>query len=297
MIAQSRWILGGVQLGLDYGIVNRTGKPSRDSARRILAEAVAGGASHVDTARAYGDSEEAIGAAAGGSPIPRVITKIAPLTSDAEAATDAAASLDASRAALASTQLDAVLVHRAADWWRPGVRDVLRQARETGLAAVGASLAAPDELLPLLEDPLLGYVQFPFNLVDRRWLAKPVLAALERRPDVTVTVRSVFLQGLLAGGAASDWPDPAEGAQHVPAIEALVSELGRTNRADLCVAYALGHGFVTSVVLGAETPEQVQQNAALARNPPLTADELTLVGERLPAGSAGLVDPSTWRKS
>ena len=80
MIAQSRWILGGVQLGLDYGIVNRTGKPSRDSARRILAEAVAGGASHVDTARAYGDSEEAIGAAAGGSPIPRVITKIAPLT-------------------------------------------------------------------------------------------------------------------------------------------------------------------------------------------------------------------------
>lgn len=132
--------------------------------------------------------------------------------------------------------------------------------------------------------------------MDRRWLAKPVLAALERRPDVTVTVRSVFLQGLLAGGAPSDWRT-CRGRPARPAIEALVSELGRTNRADLCVAYALGHGFGDVGRPGGGDARAGSAERGAGRNPPLTADGLALVGERLPAGSAGLVDPSTWRKS
>ena len=57
----SKMQLGTVQFGLDYGIANTSGKPSYETARDIIAVAWEGGINTLDTAAAYGDSEEVIG--------------------------------------------------------------------------------------------------------------------------------------------------------------------------------------------------------------------------------------------
>ena len=75
----------------------------------------------------------------------------------------------------------------------------------------------------------------------------------------------------------------------------LVAELGRESAADLCLAWVLGHPWVTSVVVGAETADQVRDSARLTRNDPLTLEEIAQVAEVLPAGGEDLVDPSRWR--
>ena len=57
----SRFMLGTVQLGLNYGMANTTGKPSEETAHEILRTAHDVGVTVLDTAAAYGTSEEVVG--------------------------------------------------------------------------------------------------------------------------------------------------------------------------------------------------------------------------------------------
>lgn len=301
-LGQGPWVLGTVQLGLDYGTANITGRPSASAAREILAAAAAGGATHADTARAYGESESRLGRslAFGLSEQLGVVTKVAPLPAgliSGSAALAVQLSVEQSLRALGVPAVDALLVHRWDDWGRDdgAVADTLDRLRHDGVAVlVGASVASPDELLLALKDPRVGYVQLPFNLLDRRWLADGVQQALKARSEVIVTVRSVFLQGLLAAPKIARWPAAADGAVLKILLEAAVADLGRESTADLALAYVRAQDFVTSVVLGAESVEQVLEHARLFRRPPLTRDEVAWIHERITPGSPTLVDPSRW---
>ncbi|MEP6762539.1 MAG: aldo/keto reductase, partial [Sporichthyaceae bacterium] len=58
----------------------------------------------------------------------------------------------------------------------------------------------------------------------------------------------------------------------------------------LCLAYALGHQWITSVAVGAETVEQVRENADLAALPPLSTSECDAVRAEIAPGSRALLD-------
>lgn len=297
-LGQSALVLGTVQLGVEYGAANSGGLPSDAVVSDVLAAARRNRITHLDTARGYGCSEQRLGVALrrGLSEHAGVVTKVVPLA-DGDGAAAVAASTEASLRALGASSVAAMLVHRAADWHRPGVAGALAALVDAGTATVvGASIASPDELIALLADPRCGYVQLPFNALDRRWLAPDVQAALAGRPDVVVTVRSVYLQGLLAAGTSARWPAVAgvDPVAVTASLDRAVAELGRTSRADLCVAYVLGHPWVTSIVVGAETADQVDDTAALVHRPVLTPDEIERVEALVAPGPVELVDPSNW---
>src|SRR5690348_3290015 len=112
-------VLGSVQLGLPYGIANRTGQPSRAAALRLVQKAANCGIAEFDTARAYGESESRLGEALHGRKAVRTITKLSPLAelapnasrADVRAAVDR--SIAESLAALKHGRLDCLLLHRA----------------------------------------------------------------------------------------------------------------------------------------------------------------------------------------
>jgi len=313
VLEQGPYLLGTVQLGIEYGAANTRGLPSETEAYQILNAAAEVGVTHLDTARAYGQSENRIGAALARGLGERlgVVTKLRPLDdvpADAPAGW-ARAALDASVAdslrALRVGKVDALLLHRARDLTKGdgAIRAGLRELRETGVALVtGVSVTDPEELIEALADPEIGYVQLPFNLVDNRWVAPEVTAALVARPDVVITVRSVFLQGLLVGGDNARWPviygvDADYSSTIRRTIDELVADFGRANPADLCLAYVLGHEWVTSVVLGADTPEQVRELAELVRHKPVTREQMREVRARLGHLPEALVDPSQWKQA
>ncbi len=291
-IKQGRLVLGTVQLGLPYGVANDVGQPSAEAAREMLEAAASLGITHVDTSRAYGEAEERIaesGVAMG------IITKVAPMEDGRYATVDE--SVQESLRQLACDRVDAVLLHRATDLERPGARDGLARLIEAGTTyCVGVSVQSPAELLTVLADPLFGYVQVPFNLLDRRWLADDVEQALLGRPDVLVAARSVYLQGLLAAPEAR-WPsiDGVDVVRLLQELDRLVHEFGRSSRADLCLAYALGQEWVDSVVVGAESTLQIRDTVELVGQTPLTTDQREQVHARVPAGPLDVVDPSRWR--
>lgn len=304
-IDQGALVLGTAQLGGTYGVTNVAGQPDLARSHAILRAAANVGVTHLDTARAYGDAEERIGTLLrrGLGERLRIVTKLRPLDEMPGGAPPAwgramaSASIQESLLALRGARIDALLVHRAADWRRPGVRDVLVELRASGqVHAVGASVSTPEELVALLSDPLLTYVQLPFNMLDRRWLDAHVQQSLGARPDVVVTTRSTYLQGLLITRDAR-WPPGHDvlGRAVTQKIEDLVSALGRASRADLCLAYVLAQPWVTSVVLGAELPEQVLDSGSLASTPPLSPTEVEAVHQYLSPGPATLVNPAQWR--
>ena len=304
---QPKWVLGTAQLGADYGIANTSGQPSRVQARQLLTEAARLGVTQIDTARAYGESEATLGFAISrglGTQL-SVVTKIRPLDDIGRAAPRnrgvraVMESFEGSLDRLRVERVSALLVHRWADWMRASgaVAATLDAIVEEGRAGVvGASLSTPAEFIQAMSDPRVGYIQLPFNMLDRRWLADDVQEACRERPDVAVAVRSVFLQGLLADPAGASWPELAETdpKQLVKALAAALEVTGRRSFAELALAYVRAHSFVDSVVLGAETPWQVQDQACMFSIAPLDEAELEAVHSIVPSGSPELVNPSLW---
>jgi spore coat polysaccharide biosynthesis protein SpsF len=300
----AEFVLGTVQLGLPYGAANRTGKPSREAAIALVRRALACGIRTIDTARAYGDAEERVGEALSGEHA-FVVTKLSPLSDVPDnptlAVSAAEASVAQSCAALRTGRLDCLLLHRAvhrtafggAIWQR------LCALRDGGtIGRLGVSVQSTAEAADALTCPDVQHIQMPFNLLDGRWREAGIVDALAKRPDVTVHVRSVFLQGLLAAGDPAVWPvisglDPVA---VLADIARLVRELGRDSAADLCMAYARGQAFIAGVVIGLETEAQLDENLALMRNPPLTPAECRFVEDCLPRCPNQLLNPALWPK-
>lgn len=301
---ESMVCLGTAQLGMSYGATNRVGMPAEDVAAALLQSAVSHGVTWIDTASAYGLAEARVGKAlASAQSSVRIVTKLSPLadlTSDVgESCVSAAveASVFRSLYALRRERLDVLLLHRWAHRTQYGgaIWRRLQDLKRGGVVLeIGASVYTPAEAVEALEDPDVNHLQLPFNLLDHRWRDASFQAAVDRRRDVRIHVRSAFLQGLLLNEAAS-WPAWEGNAGHwVQTIDQLVAELGRSSRADLCLAYVMAQPWVDAVVLGVDTPEQLAQTLQTACNPVLGADEIALVEARLIGASDRLLNPSKW---
>jgi aryl-alcohol dehydrogenase-like predicted oxidoreductase len=298
----SRLVVGAAQLGQAYGRSGRAA-PRAAEVAGILRLAAELECMAVDTARAYGGSEAAIGRArrsGAGRGLP-VVTKIRPLTActgSAEVVTAVRASLTESLSHLGARHLDTVLLHRAADLHREGgaAARALRAARDDGLLGRwGVSVADPDELTAALAVPDLGYVQLPFNVVDRRWSVPEVRDALAARPDVTIAARSAFLQGVLLQPDDALWPRGAhpDAAIVREALAALAAATGRTH-AGLCLGYVLAQPWIHAVVVGIRSTAQLTQVADEVARGALTGGQLYDLEHAIPPGSPDLVNPALW---
>jgi aryl-alcohol dehydrogenase-like predicted oxidoreductase/spore coat polysaccharide biosynthesis protein SpsF (cytidylyltransferase family) len=300
----SQLVLGTAQLGMDYGRVNSVGKPSKQDAVAIVRHAIAHGVNVIDTARAYGKAETVVGEALTGSwwSRARIVTKLA-LTgvaeethkSDVRLRVDA--SVDASCRALRSDSLDTVLLHNWAhhDLCYGAVWQRLREHQAEGrISILGASVYQPHEALAALADPTVQHLQIPMNILDWRWT--PLLKrAIAERPDVIVHARSALLQGILVH-PADRWPviPGFNSADCARKLRAMAEKFGREDVADLCIAYVRSLPWITSVVVGCETLEQLEQNLRLFLRPKLKSEEVEELEYALPKAPEELLNPAKW---
>jgi aryl-alcohol dehydrogenase-like predicted oxidoreductase len=304
--------LGTAQLGMPYGAVNQTGKPSRAVAVGMVRHAVAHGVSAIDTARAYGDSEEILGEALSVEfrSRARVITKLDPLdslASDAEPAQVRAVveeSVRQSCVALRTERLETLLLHRwqhhrawKGEAWRRLLEFQQQGGERSKIMVLGASLYTPEEAIEALQEPMVRHLQLPVNILDWRWKAAGVDRALADRNDVVVHARSALLQGILLHHA-SRWPvvEGFDAAVWVGQLEAIARRLERESVTDLCFAYVRSQTWIHSVVVGCETMEQLQENLRLFRLPELSAEQCEELEQTLPRAPQTLLNPAQWKR-
>ena len=270
----SRFTLGTVQLGINYGMANTTGKPSTAQAHEILATAREVGVTALDTAAAYGTSEEVVGSylQANGHPM-LAISKFKLKTDDF--VTELKGQIANSRRLLG--KVDGYLFHDADQMRRchRQVRPILEEMKQSGgTAFIGASVYTVQDVEDFLEQcPWLDAIQIPMSVLDTRIVQRGLLEELNKR-GVAVFVRSVFLQGMLCMERA-----PEKFSFMQPSLDAMrqVAEAGGMTLPQMAVAYIRDLPGVTSLVLGCETPRQVRDNAKLINARPLTQRELDAV--------------------
>ena len=301
--------LGTAQLGSNYGISNKEGLPSEVTAAKMLQIAIDAGVDTLDTARDYGESESRIGKLVQPGDADRldIITKLGglqklPQNANVESVKNAVdSSIFRSCHELRLSKLKTLLLHRSKhlNAWHGAVWSRLLELQKEGIIGeLGVSVYSPSELIGLIEYPQLRHIQLPFNLVDRRWLTEESQLSIQKllaQNSAQITVRSVFLQGLLLM-PASDWPpfEKVNSESISNSIRSAVVKLKRIDIMDLCIAYVRAHSWVHSIVIGAESTEQLLCNLQYVNRSPLTAEECVFLEAKIPGGPECLLNPVMW---
>ena len=289
----SKIMLGTVQFGLNYGINNSTGQPSRDTVKAILRAAADGGINVLDTARNYGESEEVLGLALKECGLDKhfyIISKVKLFPENISASAVPAwinSSVETSLKYLKRDCLDGLLMHHEKDL--PYLDCMNEMLTKKYTSAVGASLdsvaGSPTEYV----DKLV-MAQVPGNILDRRFFEK---ARKIKSRGGSVFCRSVYLQGLLFKPEADLQEKFAPLLRVRQKLEKLSSEAGIIP-AELYFRYLLSQDMFDCILCGVETVEQLEENLRVAGKGALPADLLEAVENIVPELEEKYVRPSSW---
>ena len=294
--------LGTVQLGLSYGINNADGKPSQETANAILNAAIDGGINTLDTAGAYGDSEVVIGNWLKTVPAekrPFIVTKAAGLdhSSLENLRKDLFGRVKTSKERLGVEKLDLLMLHHFDDYLcdKENVRMVMEELKASGeVRFIGASAYSHHDYGELA-DTGFDATQIPLNLFDWKQIENGGLKKLEQS-GMMVFVRSVYLQGLVFQKPETLAPHMEFARPTLEKFQYLCKKYELTPAA-LALSYALSLPGVTSLVLGSEKAEQVQQNLALMDLAvELSAEQMAEIRELFLDTPEQVLNPALWPK-
>jgi aryl-alcohol dehydrogenase-like predicted oxidoreductase len=259
----SRLVLGTAQLGMPYGIANKSGKPDFSSAVSIVQAAWESGITEFDTAQAYGESEQILGrifTELGIVREARVITKL----HSAQASMDEKPmhqSVEESLERLKVSKLECLLLHREdmLDMLDDGLKESLLTLVQRGYVRyLGVSVYSPDRARQALGCDLFHTIQIPANVLDRRFQRAGVFKVAEER-DRQVYIRSAFLQGLVLMNG-DDLPEKMASVKPVLGKLDRLALQYRLSRQAIALLYLRDRFARAKVIFGAEIPEQVLQN-------------------------------------
>jgi aryl-alcohol dehydrogenase-like predicted oxidoreductase len=286
-----RLALGTVQFGLEYGVANRSGLVSAEDAATILDRALKMGINTLDTAIAYGVSEETLGRV--GVQGWNVVTKLPPVpesSDDIDGWVEDAVTGSLRR--LQRSKLYGLLLHdprQLAGTMGDRLFEALTRLREQGLVEkIGISIHHPSDLDAICGRYSLDLVQGPFNVLDRRLATSGWLTRLHDA-GTEVYVRSAFLQGLLL---MTPGTRPRSFSRWQPLWDQWDKWLSYSNLTALqaSLGFALSEPRVDRVVVGVDNLAQLEEIfAAVGRAIPAPPMELM-------TDDLDLIDPSRWKK-
>ena len=294
--------LGTAEIGLDYGFKGNAhyGKPDVKESIRLLHTALDHGVNLIDTARAYGNSEEIIGQALEGMTSPPYIVSKVFLSKDAVQKTFSAlheeisSSIDSSLRALKLETVDLLLIHNTAleHLRHEEILACLKEAQQQGkVRFLGASCYGEEAPLAVLNETSFRALQVPFNLLDQKMNLRVFPGAAAQR--VGIFVRSAYLRGVLTGQLHSipERLAPLK-SRAVQALAVLNDEV--SSLAEAALRFCLSLNAVSSVVIGVKTVAELEANLADASRGILPEGLMPQL-QALSFGDDPIVDTRNWQ--
>jgi aryl-alcohol dehydrogenase-like predicted oxidoreductase len=254
----NRMVLGSAQLGLPYGIGNRSGMPSRKEALNILGIAWNAGIRYFDTAPGY-HSESLIGEfvkAEGLQKEIRILTKIPTLREDSHWKDFINTTLHTSFGKVGSNHIEVLFFHNPKDpLLLLAEQDFFKELlRNNPVRSLGVSVYEPTEIERLRNSGIELAFQFPFNLLDRRFEKNTI-------PIGKRFARSIFLQGLLASDSLID-----KAPEELKGLHSLMQEECVSNKISLlqmAFSFVVRSDCFDFFLVGVETSHQLEQLLSL----------------------------------
>lgn len=231
--------------------------PEERAARRaVLARLTAAGASVIDTAPAYRESERTIGellAEIGNRPAAFLATKV---TAQSGERAEGVAMLEESQRRLRSEVLDLVQVHNliGARLMLPVLREwqAERRIRYTGITTSSASQYP--EMLDLMRTERMDFIQVDYSIANRAAAREILPLAAERRIGVLINMpfggrRGGNLFPRVRERALPDW----------------AAQFDATSWSQFFLKYVVSHPAVTAAIPGTTKVENLDDNLGAAR--------------------------------
>ncbi|MBM9577342.1 aldo/keto reductase [Leptospira sp. 201903070] len=284
-------VLGTVQFGLDYGVANQNGKIDESEAERILDAAYENGIRKLDTAIAYGVSENILGK------LNRnrfeIVTKLPPIPNDCDSPDQwVRDSIEASLRRLKVSKIKGLLLHDPSVLSRDFGKEVYAIIRkyidEGKIEAFGLSIYSFQDLETVPNIFKYDIVQSPLNVFDQSLIRSGWLEKLKSK-QVLVQVRSIFLQGLLL-------MDSLKRPQYFQKWKAHLDQWDRWlqtnsyNPLEVCIKYVRSLSNVDEIVFGVESTHHLREILSTFQNEFEISVPNTFVSE-----DKGLIDPSKWK--
>src|SRR3989338_3560061 len=297
----SKIVLGTVQLGLDYGINNPRGKPSKSESLAMLERAHERGIRVFDTAFGYGEAEEIIGDFIAvkklGDQV-RVISKLEPNCvpeKSGDVLRIVESGLRASLRRLGRTWIDGYLLHTSSYIFREEIVNALNECKANGLVKnIGVSVYEEAEALAASQSPFIDYIQIPYSVFDQR-LDHTDFFSLAKANGKKVFARTAFLQGLIFMAEEKIPERLSEVKKHLRILDDIILRYG-LSRLQAALLFPLSKSEIEYIVFGVDTMEQLNNDidavSSLAPNPECVA-ELQKHFSRM---EKSLVFPSLWKK-
>ena len=297
--------LGTVELGTDYGI--RTGQtsnqPSEHDASRLLNRALDLGVNFIDTAAAYGTSEETIGQALCSRRDEYILATKSMHWSDkglsvTEVRARVAASIDQSLRRLQTDRIDLIQIHgrevpslETLMVEEGDVYEVLDRARQAGkVRHIGYSSYGEEASLKVLAHGGWDTLQTAYNIFDQRNTSRVIPNA--KAHDVGLIIRSALLKGALTDKAA-----------HLPAHLKPLVERTRTLKEfltdtvpsipQLALRFVLSNQDISTIIVGADTIPYLEEAVSVADEQDLAADVLDAL-RAMAIDDSELINPGRW---
>jgi len=247
-------ILGTAQLGLNYGINNKFGRPDKESSFHLLRLAKKEGIKTLDTAEAYGLSHEVIGEFHENYK-DRYIVNTKFKNSGKSLVNKIAANLKE----LNIDNINVYFFHNFSDVYNLEIlNECIRLKKEQKIQKIGVSVYTNQDIIKASLIDEIDVVQLPFNLLDNYQLKGE---AIEKAKSLNkeLQVRSVFLQGLFFM-RNDELPSKLQPlANYLKKLNNLSSDL---NTSIECIAlnYCLKKSTIDHVLFGLENEEQLNRN-------------------------------------
>ncbi len=298
--------IGTAQLGLPYGAYAQESLMSETEAHNILQSAINKGISFIDTARAYGKSEERIGSflqCSAPSTECTLCTKLPRV--DEVVWKDSAAFAKAMDNSLKTSvehlghPISVLLLHQCEVEFLsyPEVNSYFSGLQlQHPAMKLGISVYSMEEAYAAIQLSWVSFLQCPVSLVDQRFLDPEFLATCAKK-QVKIIARSIFLQGILTDNT------PIPEVRKKPLLTELrtklknvIPEVSLENAAisfifkNHCDSIAVG-------IFGIHSTSELDNNMALlASSTALSSERLTALQEAISfAKSHQLYDPRTWK--
>ncbi len=169
----------------------------------------------------------------------------------------------------------------------PGLYKILDRLRETGrIRHYGVSIHDPEEGIIAMKTGNPETIQVVFNILRQK--AKNGLFKTARDNDVAIIAREPLANGFLSGKHTADETFAPGDIRHHFTREYLLNlvlaaeqlkflETKNRTLPQAALRFILDHKEVSTVVPGAKTPEQAEENLRTSELPPLTGEELLRV--------------------
>lgn len=286
----SKLALGSANFGLNYGLANRVGKISDTELCKILSLSDCMGIDVIDTAEAYGDSEDRLGTFCSDISF-KFITKIGVDVNTNYFENQLSNLIEQSRQRLKQSKLYAVLLHRPeillGDHGGEIIKELSALKDQNIISKIGVSIYSPEILHDLRKVLSLDIVQVPYNIFDQQITTTGWSEKL-KESGTEIHARSVFLQGLLLMHNSNlppyftkRWPDLFN-SWYKFLLDHKVDAL------DVALNFVLKQAWIDKVVVGVDSMSQlrtllgIETSSALSDFPELGSND------------KNLINPSNW---